>query len=97
MLHFTFWNQGAWEIYGWTKEESLGKNSYTLLPIKFPQPIEEIEAELFSTGRWQGELVRTKKDGTAIVTMSRWALKGLYSERILNYTARLVEVRSPPI
>ncbi|KAF3889851.1 MULTISPECIES: PAS domain-containing hybrid sensor histidine kinase/response regulator [Nostocales] len=71
----TFWNQGAWEIYGWTKEEALGKNSHTLLQTKLPQPIEEIEAELFNTGRWQGELVHTKKDGDSIVTIGRWALK----------------------
>ena len=32
-------------------------------------------AELLSSGRWEGELGRTKKDGTQVVVASRWSLQ----------------------
>jgi PAS domain-containing protein len=39
----------------------------------FPMPRERIMAELLSSGRWEGELVRTKKDGAQVVVTSRWS------------------------
>ena len=41
----------------------------------FPQLYEQIQAELFRTGRWEGELTKTKADGTTVVVLSRWALQ----------------------
>ncbi len=71
----TYWNRGAEELYGWTAEQAVGKVSHQLLRTVFPAPIEEIRAELLRTGRWEGELVRTKAHGTKVVVASRWSLQ----------------------
>jgi PAS domain S-box-containing protein len=77
----TYWNRGAQELYGFTAEEVVGKRSYEFLRSIFPASIDEIRAELLRTGRWEGEVKRTKADGTGVVVASRWSLRRDERER----------------
>ncbi|HTY74388.1 MAG TPA: PAS domain S-box protein, partial [Candidatus Nanoarchaeia archaeon] len=68
----TFWSEGAQNLYGWTKEEALGKKSRSLLKTKFPEPYSVIIKALVSKGSWAGEKIHQNKFGKEIIVDSRW-------------------------
>jgi len=71
----TFWNQGSELLYGWSRKEALGQITHQLLRTQFREPLIKIIAAVSSTGKWEGELVNTSKDGRALTIESRWAIR----------------------
>lgn len=71
----SYWNRGAEAIYGWSAEHTAGKSTHQLLQTVFPARLDEINRELLSSNRWEGELLHTKRDGSVVVVSSRWSLK----------------------
>ena len=71
----TYWNRGAEERYGWSSQEAVGRISHELTQTALPAPLHEINAQLLKTGRWEGELVHVRRDGTSVMVASRWALQ----------------------
>ena len=71
----SYWNRAAEELYGWGRHQAVGQASQQLLHTTLPAPSQQIMAELIQTGRWWGELVHTKRDGTQVVVSSRWSLQ----------------------
>lgn len=76
-----FWNRGAEQTYGWTKEEVVGKLKQDLLRPEFPKPFEEIRKELLATGYWEGEVVHVRKDGQRRFVKTRWAVRTQPSDK----------------
>jgi PAS domain S-box-containing protein len=70
----TYWNREAEEIYGYTAAEVRGRVTHELLQTVFPESVEAAEAILEERGRWDGQLVHVRKDGTEILVDSRQAL-----------------------
>jgi two-component system, LuxR family, sensor kinase FixL len=70
-----FWNNGAAQVYGWSTEEAVGKVVHKLLCSRYQEPLNEIESKVARTGRWEGELIQTRKDGTEIILESRWSVR----------------------
>jgi len=71
----TYWNRAAEELYGWTAADAVGSIPHRLMQTVFPAPLEQIRAELLGAGRWEGELVQTRADGSRVVVASRWSLQ----------------------
>ena len=70
-----YWNSGAEALYGWSREEALGKNVHELLQTQYPSPIAEVEQFIQKRGRWDGNLTQSAKDGRELIVASRQALK----------------------
>jgi PAS domain S-box-containing protein len=56
----TSWNRAAIALYGWERDEAVGRKTHDLLHTEFPKPLPEIMADLMRTGHWEGELVHTR-------------------------------------
>jgi PAS domain S-box-containing protein len=69
-----FWNEGAEHLYGWTKQEAIGKVTHNLLATRFPHTSEIIDVNLDKQGRWEGILIHTRRDGSEVVVESRQVL-----------------------
>jgi PAS domain S-box-containing protein len=68
-----FWNSGAERIYGWTREEVMGRNIGDLLYTD-PKKFEEVNGRTISQGEWHGELQHLTKDKGEITIEARWTL-----------------------
>ena len=68
------WTRGAELLYGFTKEQAIGRVPDALLQTEFSQPRHEIEKTLHTQGVWEGELVHRNQSGGRVVVASQWVL-----------------------
>ncbi len=73
--NIVYWNVSAARVYGWSREEVLGKNADDLLykDVMPSQSANPLKVAL-EKGEWSGELKQTTKDGKEITVQSRWTL-----------------------
>jgi len=89
-----FWSRGAEAMLGYTKAEAAGKIAHELLCTEFPKPFDSIKADLMRAGHWEGDLIKTAKDGRRVVVAGRWALlRGMRGQtpRILVVNSDITE------
>ncbi len=70
-----YWNHGAERLYGWAKEEAVGKKSVELTQSVFPEKLDSIREALLREGRWTGEIRQRRRDGSLAIVNSRWTLQ----------------------
>ena len=68
-----FWNKGAERMYGWTRQEVIGRNVGQLLYTN-PKKFERINGLTIRQGEWHGELQHLTKDRREITIEARWTL-----------------------
>ncbi len=69
-----YWSRGAETLYGYTREEAVGRSSHELLHTYHPLGMARIDALLERDGRWKGELTQTTKDGRKLIVEGQWTL-----------------------
>ncbi|SNS39142.1 PAS domain S-box-containing protein [Sphingomonas laterariae] len=68
-----FWNGGSTRLYGWAAEDMATPGSYARMHTRFDTAEEDVLAELVRTGRWEGHVTRTTRDGREVLVSVRWA------------------------
>ena len=64
----TSWNRVAAEMFGWTAKEVLGQPVSTILGTEFVGTDDhEITQTLLETGRWRGEVITHRRDGSDLL------------------------------
>jgi PAS domain S-box-containing protein len=70
-----YWNAGAEALYGWRRDEVLGKSLHELLQTRFPMEFLKVQSELTRSGSWTGNLTQFTREGHEVVVACRKALK----------------------
>ncbi len=69
----TFWSKGAERLYGWTADEVQGSVHPESLRVD-AATFAEANRAVRETGRWNGEIQKYTRDGTALILDGRWTL-----------------------
>jgi PAS domain S-box-containing protein len=72
----TYANHGAERLYGWTPAEAVGRSVRDLVAPSERPRTEGVVAELRRVGRWEGQLLLERKDGTTFPAYVRERLMG---------------------
>ncbi len=89
----SYWNRAAEEIYGYTREEAIGRVSHELLETEAAEDMDALMGSLRLSGRWQGEMRHRTKDGREIVVESRMTLVERNGHRLVLETNRDITER----
>lgn len=84
-----FWNGGAERLYGYTRQQAIGRKLSTLLDAESSSDLHAVgTALLLSTGSWKGEIAQRTASGIVIKVSCSWTL----SER--DGSCRVIEICS---
>jgi len=88
------WNRGSEELYGFSREEALGKKKDQLLATIVPgSSFEELRIKLLDEGSWTGEVHHRTKDGRDLIVETRIVLDTMADRRLVLESTRNVTER----
>jgi two-component system, chemotaxis family, CheB/CheR fusion protein len=88
------WNRGSEELYGYSRQEALGKKKDRLLGTTVSgSSFEGLKAALLEQGNWAGELQQTTKDGRHLTVESRIELVQMDDRRLVFESTRDITER----
>ncbi|MDE2182847.1 MAG: PAS domain-containing protein [Alphaproteobacteria bacterium] len=83
------WNRGSEELYGYAKEEAMGRRMEQLLRTEVPgSSFAAVKAELEKMGSWKGELLHHTKDGRVLTIESQLELYSTPAGRLVLESTR---------
>ncbi len=87
------WNRGAEQLFGFSREEALGRSSHDLLCTIHPLELSELMTVLLEFKSWTGEIEHRAKDGRKIFVESRHQLIENEGERFVLETSHDITLR----
>jgi two-component system CheB/CheR fusion protein len=88
------WNRGCEELYGYAREEALGKHNENLLATTVPgSSFTAMMATLADEGSWNGEFKQRTRDGREVIVESRLQLESVDGRRLVLESTRNITER----
>lgn len=83
------WNRGSEDLYGYTRQEAVGRNKQELLRSEVPgSSFDAVRQALLAQGSWNGELFHRTKDGRTLIVESRIELVPMGERRLVFESTR---------
>jgi PAS domain S-box-containing protein len=70
-----YWSHGAERLYGWSRDEAVGRSALELLGTICAVSISDITDRLHESGIWRGELIHHHRNGQPVHVTSDWVLQ----------------------
>jgi two-component system CheB/CheR fusion protein len=88
------WNRGSEELYGYSREEAVGKRKDKLLATVVPgSSFAALRVKLLDEGNWKGELIHKTKDGRELTVQSRIILETFEGRQLALESTRDITER----
>ena len=83
------WNRGSEELYGYSRQEAIGKRKEMLLQTSVPgSSFDELRQSLLEHGTWSGQLLHRTKDGRVLTVESQIELVPVGERRLVLESTR---------
>ena len=70
------WNHGSEQLYGYTRDEAIGRRKNQLLTTEVPgSSFDQLRQEILARGSWTGEVLHRTKGGRQLTVESRIELR----------------------